>query len=96
LIADLGLNNIEVIQSRVEDYHPKSCYDDVVSRAFTQLNELISLTRHLCCQNGRIWAMKGIYPDKEIAELPAGTPVEVIPLQIPRVQQQRHLVRLMG
>lgn len=94
--AELGLKNVEVVQSRVEDYQPKSCYDDVVTRAFTQLNELINLAKHLCCQNGRIWAMKGIYPDKEIAQLPSGISVEVIPLHIPKVHQQRHLVRLVG
>ena len=34
---DLGLDNVEVVNSRVEDYNPPLCFDQVLSRAFTSL-----------------------------------------------------------
>lgn len=92
--AELNLANVEVVQARVEAYHPQQCFDEVVSRAFTQLDDMIAKTRHLCCPKGRILAMKGMHPEAELSELDANIAVKVFPLVVPGLQGQRHLVSM--
>ena len=45
--AELGLDNVEVVCSRVEAYQPAQKFDSVISRAFSDLAEFVKLTRHL-------------------------------------------------
>ena len=91
--AELGIANLEVVCGRVEQYRPDVLFDIVISRAFSDLAEFIGLTRHLCAADGVWMAMKGVYPYDELAQLKA-TPAQVIPLQVPGLQAQRHLVFL--
>jgi len=91
--VELGIANLEVVCGRVEQYHPDVLFDIVISRAFSGLAEFISLTRHLCAPDGVWMAMKGVYPYDELAQLKA-TPAQVVPLQVPGLQAQRHLVFL--
>jgi 16S rRNA (guanine(527)-N(7))-methyltransferase RsmG len=73
--AELGLKNLNVVTGRVEDFRPESGFDIVTSRAFSDLREFVNLTRHLLNPGGRWLAMKGLYPNEEIALLPAGVKV---------------------
>ena len=93
--VELGIANLEVVCGRVEQYHPDALFDIVISRAFSDLDEFISLTRHLCAPGGVWMAMKGVYPYDELAQLKA-TPAQVVPLQVPGLQAQRHLVFLVN
>jgi len=43
----LGLRNVEVVQSRVEDLREAAPFDTVLARAVAALPELVELTRHL-------------------------------------------------
>lgn len=92
-IGELGLGNAEVVTSRVEKYQPSQRFDVVVSRAFAELKDFIEGAGHLCADDGRMLAMKGVHPFDEVARLPAGFVVaQVIPLNVPQVDGQRHLV----
>ena len=91
--AELGIANLEVICGRVEQYQPEALFDIVISRAFSDLAEFVSLTRHLCAPDGTWMAMKGVYPYDELAQL-GGAPAQVVPLMVPGLQAQRHLVFL--
>ena len=92
-IGELGLVNAEVVTERVENYRPAASFDGVVSRAFAELKDFVAGAGHLCKSDGRLFAMKGVYPHDEIARLPAGFEVEkVIPVTVPVVEGQRHLV----
>jgi len=91
--VELGLANLEVVCSRVEEYRPEQKYDMVISRAFADLAEFVKLTSHLCAEGGVWMAMKGVYPYDELAQLKDGTP-QVLPLQVPGLDAQRHLVFL--
>ena len=91
-VADLELANAEVAVTRVETYRPERGFDVVISRAFAELPEFVRAARHLCAPNGRLLAMKGTYPDEEIAQLPAEAVERVIQLEVPMLQAQRHLV----
>jgi len=91
-VLELGLENVEVITSRVENYKPKQNVNTVVSRAFTSLNEFVQKTSSLCVKKGLLIAMKGRYPTEEISSLDPGADFEVITLQVPDLNAERHLV----
>jgi 16S rRNA (guanine527-N7)-methyltransferase len=91
--AELAIPNLEVVCSRAENYHPEQKFDTVISRAFSDLAEFVRLTGHLCAENGIWLAMKGVYPYEELAQLKTGAP-QVLPLQVPGLDSQRHLVCL--
>lgn len=65
----LSLENVQIEQSRVENYHPEQGFDTVISRAFSELEQMIRWTRHLLADNGIWLAMKGRYPENELKQL---------------------------
>jgi len=90
---ELKLENIEPVQSRVEDFPSEPPFDGVISRAFASLNDMVSWCKHLPGQNGRFYALKGLVPDDEIAQLPDGFSVEnITKLRVPQLEGERHLV----
>jgi 16S rRNA (guanine527-N7)-methyltransferase len=91
--VELGLKNVEVVCGRVEKYQPAQKFDMVISRAFSDLAEYVKLTDHLLSETGKWLAMKGVYPYDEIAQLKKVS-VEVVPLTVPGLEAQRHLVFL--
>lgn len=92
-IGDLGLKNAEVVTGRVESYQPAIKFDCVISRAFAELKDFVEGASHLCTVGGAMLAMKGVYPHDEISRLPAGfVAKQVIALNVPGVEGQRHLV----
>ena len=94
-ISELGLTNADVVTERVEQYQPTQKFDVVISRAFAELKDFVDSAGHLCTEGGRMLAMKGVHPFDEIARLPASYAVEeVILLNVPQVDAQRHLVVL--
>ncbi|MCW9006112.1 MAG: 16S rRNA (guanine(527)-N(7))-methyltransferase RsmG [Gammaproteobacteria bacterium] len=56
---ELGIENIEVIHSRVEDFRPDVKFEIVICRAFAALNTILERTQHLVTSTTRILAMKG-------------------------------------
>lgn len=92
---ELGLTNAEVVCERVEHFQPKLGYEAVISRAFADLGEFARLTAHLLAKGGKLYAMKGIYPHEELGRLPQQFKLEeVIPLTVPGMDANRHLVIL--
>lgn len=90
---ELGLKNVTVVCERVENWRPAEKYDMVISRAFTDLSEFERLTRHLRAIGGCQLAMKGVYPNEELAQLAPEIKVkQVIRLSVPGLNAQRHLV----
>ena len=91
-VIELGLNNVTVASGRVEAMHDKKV-DVVTSRAFAELGDFISLTKHLLNGNGYWAAMKGVYPYEEIAHLPPQIEVvQVDKLSVPGLDAERHMV----
>jgi 16S rRNA (guanine527-N7)-methyltransferase len=98
--AELGLANLSVVTGRVETLQPgaevPAKFDVIVSRAFAELADFVTLARHLVAEQGAIWAMKGVRPDGEIERLPAGAHVEqVIRLNVPSLDAERHLIKVL-
>jgi len=92
-IIELGLANAEAAIVRVEDYAPPAPFDIVISRAFSDLATFAqSSARHLA-PGGRLVAMKGVFPDEEIALLPPAFRVVASPaLTVPGLDAERHLI----
>ena len=90
---ELELKNVAVHHARVEEMRGQ--YAQISSRAFAELARFVSLTRHLLAPGGRWLAMKGALPDGEFKALPAGGEVAaIIPLAVPGLDAERHLIIL--
>ena len=91
----LGLNNIDVIQHRVENFKPQQPYSVVLSRAFATLKNMTDNARHLLSVDGRFLAMKGRYPDQELEELDKTLSFEkAYRLNIPGLDVERYLIEI--
>ncbi len=94
-VAELGLATTRVAIERVEAYRPEETFRTVISRAFSDLADFIKLAGHLCAADGVMIAMKGLYPDDEIAQLPASWEVrDIVRLEILQLEASRHLIFL--
>lgn len=93
VILELKLGNVGVISERVEKYQPETCFDHVLTRAFSSLPDMISKTQHLCCDDGTFLALKGGYPEDEIKAIPAGFQIKTVKrLTVPALDAERHLI----
>lgn len=90
---DLGLQNIEIIHSRVDEFHPDKPFDLVLSRAFSAIENMVNWCAHLPGDNGVFLAMKGIFPSQELEALPDGYEVKKTEkLMLPDCEAERHLL----
>ncbi|MBB2998366.1 MAG: 16S rRNA (guanine(527)-N(7))-methyltransferase RsmG [Paraburkholderia tropica] len=97
--AELGLANLSVVTGRVESLRPgvevPKKFDLIVSRAFAELSDFVTLARHLVADGGAIWAMKGVRPEGEIERLPEGAKaIQTIRLTVPMLDAERHLTEV--
>ncbi len=91
----LGLANVEVVQSRAEAHKPAARYDTVIARAVGPLAELVRYAGHLVAGGGRLLAMKGRYPESELAaKLNGWKLVAVHRIAVAGLDEERHLVEL--
>eukprot|EP01155_Anaeramoeba_flamelloides_P019701 Anaeramoba_flamelloidesa575714_14.p2 GENE.a575714_14~~a575714_14.p2 ORF type:complete len:208 (+),score=18.89 a575714_14:81-704(+) len=92
--AELGLDNLSVINGRVEGVEAEP-FDMVISRAFASIADMLNLSGHLATDQGVFLAMKGLYPEAEIEQMPAGFELrETHRLQLPDTDGERHLLIL--
>jgi len=94
---ELGLSNLDCLHARVEDVDAPP-FDLIVSRAFSSLEDFVRVSAHLLAPGGWWGAMKGVYPSAELAELARAMPdvrvVDVVKLDVPRLNAERHLILL--
>jgi 16S rRNA (guanine527-N7)-methyltransferase len=94
-VIELGLANAQVALTRAEEWRPPQLVGGAVSRAFSDLAGFAEAARHMVAPGGILAAMKGLYPDEELEQLPKGVLLEeVVPLQVPELRAARHLVLL--
>jgi len=86
------IRNARALAERAE--HHKKTYDAVVVRAVGLLEDVLHNAGHLVGAGGRLLAMKGKLPDEEIRALPRGWSAQVVPLKVPGLDAERHLVAL--
>ena len=92
-VLELGLKNVEIIHGRAESCDPAIRYRQISSRAFTALDNLVNWCGHLLADEGEFLAMKGQFPDDEVAALPVGWQVTSRQsLSVPGSDGDRHLL----
>ena len=104
----LGLDNVEVQNTRIENFCSLEPVDIVVCRAFSSLADLINMTRHLSVRSGgatelgaanptKIIAMKGQYPVDELASLPDGFKLKSAKkVDVPGSAVERHIIEIIA
>ncbi|KAA6181741.1 16S rRNA (guanine(527)-N(7))-methyltransferase RsmG [Thiohalocapsa marina] len=95
-VLELGLDNVQVVQSRLETYRPGQKFATIVARAVTSLAALRANCAHLAFSDARLLALKGRLPEQEIADLVAAsaTTVQVHPLRVPLLEGERNLIEI--
>ena len=92
---ELKIENIEPVQSRVEDFVPNVKIDGVLSRAFASLKDMLHWCQHLVDSQGVFLALKGQLGSAEMKNLPVGFILqETIKLDVPGLDGERHIVKI--
>lgn len=91
-VLELGLTNVEVVQSRAEQYRNVS--PQVISRAFASLPDMLNVSGHILAPAGRMLAMKAALTDMEMAGVQAPWQAQRISLQVPGLDERRQLIIL--
>ena len=98
MVVTANLQNVKVLDARVESCSLDCKPDVIVARAYARLSKLIEQGRPLLADGGEMKLMKGKYPQDEIQEvsehLGADAEVKVVELSVPYLQQERHLVSI--
>ena len=90
---ELGMDNVELHQGRVEQWHPAQRFDVVISRAFAELRAFVAACRHLVAPAGVLAAMKGRLRSEELSAAAPDCVCEApIALRVPLVDAERNLV----
>jgi 16S rRNA (guanine527-N7)-methyltransferase len=92
----LGLTNVTPVQARAETFRPGEPFDTLLARAFAPLPQLLPSVEGLCGPKTRVLAMKGRWPEEELAALPP--PWRVVasrPLVVPGLEAARCVIVLM-
>ena len=89
----LGLDNVEAVQARTEDFAPGYRFDTVIARAVATLSRLLEIAGHHVGEDGVFVALKGRYPAEELQQTPAGWNCTVEELSVPGLDAgSRHAV----
>lgn len=94
-VRSLELKNVQVAQTRVEDYRPAQPFATVISRAFAALDGFTSLAGHCCADSGQMLAMLGARPDDEVLNAVSGFSLQRLEsLRVPGLDADRHIAVL--
>jgi 16S rRNA (guanine527-N7)-methyltransferase len=92
-VRKLGLARATVAESRVENVD--GAFDCITARAFSSLGEMLAWGGHLLAPGGRWLALKGRFPDDELAAVSDDFEIErTIELNVPGLDANRHLIVL--
>lgn len=89
----LSLDNVEVVESRVEDIRD-GLFDIAATRALFSIGDFVKKAGHVIKRGGCFILNKGPKLEEEIKELPASVKCEYIPAKLPLTSLQRTIVRV--
>lgn len=89
--SELALENLSVVNSRVESFKSKKSFSQITSRAFAEASKTIQLTKHLLEENGRYLLMKGSNVHEEDVD---NFNVKVHSMTVPFVSDKRSLLEI--
>ena len=90
-VLELKLKNVKVVHQRVENL-TGDLFSSVIMRAFSSIQDIMSLSRHLIAPQGILLAMKGRVPNEELNDITE--PYTIIPLNVPDVEGERCVIRI--
>ena len=91
----LGLDTMEIHHERVEKFRDDLGFHVIVSRAFASLEDMVAGCRHLLGVKGCFLAMKGQFPQEELAALDESVELRAShELHVPGLNEQRNLLEL--
>ena len=91
--VELGLDNVEVIQARIDDLDRPDHYEQVVSRAFSSIADFATSAGPWCRPGGTLLAMKGRPDADELAGLADDYQIlEQRTLSVPGLKSARSVV----
>ena len=94
-IAHCGLKNVQVVQSRVQDYHAPDALDFIVSRAYAPLAEFCDSVAHLMEPKTRLITMKTGLRQEEVKQLDTNRfACEEKTIKVPGIAESRSLVTI--
>lgn len=96
-IADLKLQNVIAVQTRVENedmIQELGLFDVITSRAFASLTDFVDASTPYMHDSSIIASMKGLIPQDEIDAIKDKFSCNIIELNVPRLDEQRHLLLL--
>jgi len=91
--SELSLTNLNVVNARVEEYQPTILFDSVITRAFSSVQNMLSMTQHILQKDGAWLAMKSKDVKEELKALDENQ-YTLIPLEVPFINAERYLVKL--
>ena len=90
--AELGLRNVRVVRSRLEDYDPQEPPGALIARALAPLPKLVALSRHLLRRGAWLVAMLGRRPaEEELLGLGGVYCQSLEPVRVPGLRARRHI-----
>ena len=89
VVISLGLNNVQVVQERIEQFESPGALDTVICRALASQSKVLDLTQHLF-NHGQIILMLGKQPS--LHALPRGYTVKYMDqVVVPNLNANRHI-----
>lgn len=86
-VRELGIQNVQVVNGRAEEYQTQHCFDTMIARAVASVETLVSISKHLLTVNGQLLLMKSDASQEKIS-----LPHQVITIKVPGVDASRSLI----
>lgn len=91
--TELKLTRLQVVHARMELYRPPAAFNILLSRAVSEVGELIEQSDQFAASDARYLILKGHYPHDELEKIPETHCVSAVePLRVPGLDAVRHLV----
>jgi 16S rRNA (guanine527-N7)-methyltransferase len=88
----LSLDNVELVNTRVESFSTESLFDIITARAVSSLADMVENSQHLLKSSGCFLLQKGLWPHDELVDIK--DPYKVIEVKVPLLDAKRHLVMI--
>jgi len=89
---ELALDNVEVVNQRIEDYQPGIYFDAIISRAYADIDRFLSSTAHLQGKDTIIYIMQGKLDT--VVSSPGYEIKDVHELNVEGLDAERHLIEI--
>ena len=93
----LNINNINIVNARVEKFKSEELFHTIICRAFSSLHNFHNACHHLLDEKGILLAMKATLDGAELNEAKSIThSLEIKELHVPGLMSERSLVMMSG